>query len=95
MHLVIVFQVLVQAVEQLVEDKPSAKMTHDQLVWLYSIMITATAVKLALWVYCKSSRNEIVRAYAKVFKLSLTVLFSFLLSKFPDLFEYHFSGPLF
>ncbi|XP_027067397.2 metal tolerance protein 4-like [Coffea arabica] len=59
------FQVLVQAVEQLVEDKPSAKMTHDQLVWLYSIMITATVVKLALWVYCKSSRNEIVRAYAK------------------------------
>lgn len=59
------FQVLVQAVEQLVEDNPSEKMTHDQLVWLYSIMITATVVKLALWFYCKSSRNEIVRAYAK------------------------------
>ncbi|OMP03389.1 Cation efflux protein [Corchorus olitorius] len=34
-------------------------------VWLYSIMLTATVVKLALWLYCKSSTNKIVRAYAK------------------------------
>ncbi|KAL3529738.1 hypothetical protein ACH5RR_009060 [Cinchona calisaya] len=59
------FQVLVQAVEKLLENKPSEKMTSTQLAWLYSIMITATVVKLALWIYCKSSRNEIVRAYAK------------------------------
>ncbi|KAH6814396.1 Cation efflux family protein [Perilla frutescens var. frutescens] len=59
------FQVLVQAVEQLVEAEPAAKMTSDQLVWLYSIMLTATAVKLALWFYCRSSGNKIVRAYAK------------------------------
>ncbi|XP_052186304.1 metal tolerance protein 4-like [Diospyros lotus] len=59
------FQVLVQAVEQLVEDKPSEKMTSNQLLWLYTIMISATVVKLALWLYCKASRNEIVRAYAK------------------------------
>ncbi|KAG6386488.1 hypothetical protein SASPL_155391 [Salvia splendens] len=37
----------------------------DQLVWLYSIMLSATAVKLALWFYCKSSGNKIVRAYAE------------------------------
>ncbi|KAK3019116.1 hypothetical protein RJ639_004108 [Escallonia herrerae] len=59
------FQVLVQAAEQLIKDEPSDKMTTDQLVWLYAIMLTATAVKLALWVYCRSSGNKIVRAYAK------------------------------
>ncbi|TKW41838.1 hypothetical protein SEVIR_1G343700v4 [Setaria viridis] len=59
------FQVLVKAIEQLVENKPVAKMTSEQLIWLYSIMLSATAVKLALWFYCKSSGNSIVRAYAK------------------------------
>ncbi|XP_057483228.1 metal tolerance protein 4-like [Actinidia eriantha] len=59
------FQVLVQAVEQLIKDEPSEKMTSDQLIWLYTIMISATVVKLALWFYCRSSQNEIVRAYAK------------------------------
>lgn len=60
------FQVLIKAVEQLVENKPGEKMTSEQLIWLYSIMLSATAVKLALWLYCKSSGNSIVRAYAKV-----------------------------
>ncbi|KAI3461868.1 hypothetical protein Pfo_018531 [Paulownia fortunei] len=59
------FQVLVQAAEQLVEKKHTEKMTSDQLLWLSSIMITATLVKLALWFYCRSSGNKIVRAYAK------------------------------
>ncbi|KAG8059278.1 hypothetical protein GUJ93_ZPchr0002g26696 [Zizania palustris] len=59
------FQVLIQAIEQLVENKPGAKMTLDQLTWLYSIMLSATAVKLALYLYCRSSGNSIVRAYAK------------------------------
>ncbi|WVZ73441.1 hypothetical protein U9M48_021747 [Paspalum notatum var. saurae] len=59
------FQVLVQAIEQLVENKPGEKMSSEQLIWLYSIMLSATAVKLALWLYCKSSGNSIVRAYAK------------------------------
>jgi hypothetical protein len=58
--------VLVQAVEQLIKDEPSEKMTSEQLVWLYAIMLTATGVKLALWFYCRSSGNTIVRAYAKV-----------------------------
>ncbi|XVF04570.1 hypothetical protein REPUB_Repub05bG0095400 [Reevesia pubescens] len=59
------FQVLVQAVEQLIEDKPSEKMSSGQLAWLYTIMLSATVVKLALWIYCKSSSNKIVQAYAK------------------------------
>lgn len=59
------FQVLIQAVEQLVKNIPPEKMSSDQLIWLYAIMITATVVKLALWLYCRSSGNNIVRAYAK------------------------------
>ncbi|XP_052176518.1 metal tolerance protein 4 [Diospyros lotus] len=59
------FQVLVQAAEQLIKDEPSEKMNWVQLTWLYAIMLTATAVKLALWIYCRSSTNKIVRAYAK------------------------------
>ncbi|KAG9459838.1 hypothetical protein H6P81_004346 [Aristolochia fimbriata] len=59
------FQVLIQAIQQLIKDEPSPKMTSMQLVWLYSIMLGATMVKLALWLYCRTSKNKIVRAYAK------------------------------
>lgn len=59
------FQVLIEAVQQLIKNEPSPKMTHEQLIWLYSIMLTATVVKLALWFYCRSSGSKIVRAYAK------------------------------
>ncbi|XP_030525747.1 metal tolerance protein 4-like [Rhodamnia argentea] len=59
------FQVLVQAVEQLIRNQPSERMTSEQLVWLYTIMLTATGVKLILWIYCRRSGNKIVRAYAK------------------------------
>ncbi|PHT66034.1 hypothetical protein T459_30459 [Capsicum annuum] len=59
-------EVLIHVVEQLVENKPPKKMTLNQLAWLYSINLTASVVKLALWLYCKSSGNDIVRAYAKV-----------------------------
>lgn len=69
MHFISGFQVLIQAVEQLVENKNTEKMNVDQLIWLYTIMITATVVKLALWFYCRNSGNNIVRAYAKVLLL--------------------------
>ncbi|KAE9462305.1 hypothetical protein C3L33_05787, partial [Rhododendron williamsianum] len=59
------FQILIQAVEQLVEDEGSENLTTDQLIWLCTIMLTATVVKLALWLYCRSSGSDIVRAYAK------------------------------
>ncbi|KAH9613120.1 hypothetical protein KSS87_017229 [Heliosperma pusillum] len=59
------FQVLIEAVEQLIKNKPSPKMISEQLIWLYSIMLTATFVKLCLWLYCRRSGNKIVRAYAK------------------------------
>ncbi|KAJ3703506.1 hypothetical protein LUZ61_007211 [Rhynchospora tenuis] len=59
------FQVLVQAVEKLIENVVPDRMSYMQLVWLYSIMLFATVVKLALWLYCRTSANKIVRAYAK------------------------------
>ncbi|MCL7037465.1 hypothetical protein MKW94_030530 [Papaver nudicaule] len=59
------FQVLIQAVEQLIKNEPSKHMNSEQLVWLYSIMLSATVVKLFLWLYCRSSGNQIVRAYAE------------------------------
>ncbi|OIV95673.1 hypothetical protein TanjilG_01467 [Lupinus angustifolius] len=58
------FQVLLTALEQLIENSPSEKMTTEQLIWLYSIMIFATVVKFFLWLYCRSSGNKIVRAFA-------------------------------
>lgn len=69
------FQVLIQALEQLIKNEPSAKMTREQLIWLYSIMLTATVVKLVLWFYCRKSRNDIVRAYAKVSRSHLSSRF--------------------
>ncbi|KAJ1698701.1 hypothetical protein LUZ63_007213 [Rhynchospora breviuscula] len=59
------FQVLITAIEQLVSNETPEKMTKDQLIWLYAIMLSATAVKLCLWLYCRSSGNDIVKAYAK------------------------------
>ncbi|GAB4851519.1 Metal tolerance protein 4 [Ancistrocladus abbreviatus] len=58
------FQVLIEGVKELIKSKPPAKMTWEQLCWLYTIMLSATAVKVLLWIYCKSSKNKIVRAYA-------------------------------
>jgi cation diffusion facilitator family transporter len=59
------FQVLIQAIESLIEDKAPEKMNANQLIWLYGVMVPASVVKFILWIYCKSSGNEIVRAYAK------------------------------
>ncbi|CAL0334759.1 unnamed protein product [Lupinus luteus] len=58
------FQVLITALEQLIENNPPERMTNEQLIWLYAIMLTATVVKFILWLYCRSSGNKIVRAYA-------------------------------
>uniref|UniRef100_A0ACD5X0J2 Uncharacterized protein n=1 Tax=Avena sativa TaxID=4498 RepID=A0ACD5X0J2_AVESA len=59
------FQVFLQAAEKLVVNEAPDKLNPVQLLWLYSIMIFATVVKLALWFYCRTSGNNIVRAYAK------------------------------
>lgn len=68
------FQILVLALERLIEDEATEKMSNAQLVWLCSIMLSATVVKLALWLYCRTSGNTIVRAYAKVLSMTLSDL---------------------
>ncbi|XP_020599454.1 metal tolerance protein 4-like [Phalaenopsis equestris] len=59
------FQVLIQALEKLIANNPPDKFTSEQLLWLYGVMLFATLVKIALWLYCRTSGNKIVRAYAK------------------------------
>ncbi|CAH9068246.1 unnamed protein product [Cuscuta epithymum] len=72
------FQVLVEAVQQLIKNEAPDKMSSHQLFWLYTIMLAATVIKLVLWLYCRSSTNKIVRAYAKdgnnVIKMSILLL---------------------
>lgn len=68
---------LIQAVEQLIRNSPSEKMNDLQLIWLYAIMLTATGVKLVLYIYCRSSGNKIVRAYAKVFDNLINLSFGY------------------
>ena len=68
------FQVLLLAAEELIEDDSSEKLSKSELIWTCTIMISATVVKLALWIYCKSSKNDIVRAYAKVSYLYFYIL---------------------
>ncbi|KAH9699080.1 ZT dimer domain-containing protein [Citrus sinensis] len=55
----LVFQVLIEAVQELGKDEEPTKMSTIQLAWLYSIMIGATLVKLGLWICCRSSGNTI------------------------------------
>lgn len=57
---------LIEAVQQLVKGKASQRMTSGQMVWLCTIMLTASGLKLLLWSYCRTSGNKIVRAYAEV-----------------------------
>ncbi|CAL9100267.1 unnamed protein product [Musa textilis] len=57
--------VFIQSLKRLIEKEASDKMTSVQLLWLYSIRLSATFVKLALWLYCRTSVNKIVRDYAK------------------------------
>ena len=41
------------------------KMNHQQEFWMIGIMVSVTAVKFLLMVYCRGFKNEIVRAYAQ------------------------------
>lgn len=41
------------------------EMDHEQEKWMIGIMVSVTAVKFVLMVYCRRFKNEIVRAYAQ------------------------------
>ena len=40
-------------------------MNHKQELWMIGIMVSVTAVKFFLMIYCRRFENEIVRAYAQ------------------------------
>eukprot|EP00897_Mesotaenium_endlicherianum_P009157 jgi/Mesen1/826/ME000111S10966 len=57
-------QVLVEGIKQLVQGH-SGDVLGDKWPWAVGIMLGATFSKLALFLYCNSFQNEIVKAYAK------------------------------
>lgn len=59
-------QVLITAVEQLLEGNQGHKMDSGELLWLSVVMGIATATKLALFLFCRTFKSEIVHAYSLV-----------------------------
>lgn len=57
-------QVLLESARDLI-TKTGPKMNHQQEMWMIGIMVSVTAVKFLLMVYCRGFKNEIVRAYAQ------------------------------
>lgn len=57
-------QILLESIRDLV-TKTGPKMNHTQEMWMIGIMISVTAVKFCLMIYCRRFKNEIVRAYAQ------------------------------
>ncbi|KAI4323255.1 hypothetical protein L6164_022876 [Bauhinia variegata] len=57
-------QILLESGRQLV-SKTGPEMDAVELKWMIGIMVSVTAVKFCLMVYCRRFKNEIVRAYAQ------------------------------
>ncbi|XP_059457299.1 metal tolerance protein 11 [Corylus avellana] len=58
-------QIILESVRTLLSDDLSFSLTDDQERWLVGIMLSVTLVKLALAIYCRTFKNEIVKAYAQ------------------------------
>ncbi|KAF9677046.1 hypothetical protein SADUNF_Sadunf08G0066900 [Salix dunnii] len=57
-------QILLESTRQLIAKK-GPEMERGQEKWMITIMVTVTAVKFLLMIYCRRFKNEIVRAYAQ------------------------------
>ncbi|XP_056685024.1 metal tolerance protein 10 isoform X2 [Spinacia oleracea] len=57
-------QILLESGRDLL-TKTGPKMNHTQEMWMVGIMVSVTAVKFILMIYCRRFENEIVRAYAQ------------------------------
>ncbi|PIN07350.1 hypothetical protein CDL12_20088 [Handroanthus impetiginosus] len=57
-------QIILESVRQFIA-KSGPKMSHEQEKWMIGIMVSVTAVKFLLMIYCRRFKNEIVRAYAQ------------------------------
>ncbi|GAA0159139.1 transporter [Lithospermum erythrorhizon] len=57
-------QIILESARELINGRKT-KVNHDEEMWMIGIMISVTAVKFVLMVYCRRFKNEIVRAYAQ------------------------------
>ncbi|KAI4382850.1 hypothetical protein MLD38_008759 [Melastoma candidum] len=58
-------QIILESLRQLFSDESEFDLTKEQEQWLVGIMLSVTLVKLLLMLYCRSFKNEIVKAYAQ------------------------------
>ncbi|PKU61092.1 Metal tolerance protein 10 [Dendrobium catenatum] len=58
------FQVLLESGQRLLASSHSS-LDSSKINWIIGIMTSVTAVKFVLMIYCRSFKNEIVRAYAQ------------------------------
>lgn len=58
------FQVLLESVQQLLASSHPS-LDASKINWIIGIMSSVTVVKFVLMIYCRSFKNEIVRAYAQ------------------------------
>ncbi|KAG8053561.1 hypothetical protein GUJ93_ZPchr0001g33194 [Zizania palustris] len=58
------FQVLIESGRQLITDEHQ-EFNHTKELWMISSMSSVAVVKFFLMLYCRSFKNEIVRAYAQ------------------------------
>ncbi|KAM1470726.1 hypothetical protein FF1_041197 [Malus domestica] len=58
-------QIILESLRTLVSDEDEFSLTKDQERWVVGIMLSVTLVKFLLMLYCRSFKNEIVKAYAQ------------------------------
>ncbi|XP_051128647.1 metal tolerance protein 9-like isoform X3 [Andrographis paniculata] len=57
-------QIILESVRQFITQS-GPKMNRDEERWMIGIMVSVTAVKFLLMMYCRRFKNEIVQAYAQ------------------------------
>ncbi|XP_008233556.1 PREDICTED: metal tolerance protein 11 isoform X1 [Prunus mume] len=58
-------QIILESMRTLVSDEGGFRLNKDQERWVVGIMLSVTLVKLLLMLYCRTFKNEIVKAYAQ------------------------------
>ncbi|XP_047325836.1 metal tolerance protein 11 isoform X1 [Impatiens glandulifera] len=58
-------QIILESLRTLVSNDSNFKLTKEQEQWVVGIMLSVTLVKLVLVIYCRSFKDEIVKAYAQ------------------------------
>ncbi|KAH7672687.1 Cation efflux protein [Dioscorea alata] len=58
-------QIIIESTRSLISNENEFSLTKEQEKWVVDIMLSVTLVKLVLVIYCRSFKNEIVKAYAQ------------------------------